>query len=74
MKMKMKDVTAPYPSMAKATVLLFTNISMSYSYSPVKMSPLPLSTVMGFHNAVENKKRLNKVNRRQANSPASMRL
>ena len=73
--MKMKDVTAPYPSMAKATVLLFTNIFISISYSPVEISlPLSFSKVMGLNNAVEKKKRLAKVIRRQANSPASMIL
>ena len=73
--MKMKDVTAPYPSMAKANVLLFSNTSISISYSPVAISRLRLSDsrVMGLNNAVEKKKRLAKVIRRQADNPASMR-
>ena len=59
MKMKMKDVTDPYPIMAKATVLLFTNIFLSISYSPVKISTFPklvsISVDMGLNKAAEKK-------------------
>ena len=54
-KMKMTDVTAPYPIMAKATVLLFINFFSFISYSPLKMSHLPLLTNIGVHKTVENK-------------------
>ena len=59
MKMKMKDVTDPYPIMAKATVLLFINIFLSISYSPVKISTFPklvsISVDMGLNKAAEKK-------------------
>ena len=59
MKMKIKDVTAPYPIMAKATVLLFINIFLSISYSPVKISTFPklvsISVDMGLNKAAEKK-------------------
>ena len=86
MKMKMKDVTAPYPMMAKATVLLLTNMSISNSYSPVRIvlagiaiSPhlsnfSKVSNVISVHSTVEKKKRLPIVIERQASSPEIMSL
>ena len=35
--MKIKDATAPYPRMARATVLFFTNFFVFISYSPLKI-------------------------------------
>ena len=60
-KIKMRDVTAPYPSIAKATDLLFTNIFILISYSPVRMSNVRPnertvdSRFIGVHRAVEKK-------------------
>ena len=86
MKMKIKDVTAPYPRMARATFSLFLNISISYTYRSVEMVFADVvmfphmsflsevSRVIGVNNAVEKKKRLTKVIRRQADSPVSIRF
>ena len=82
----MKDVTAPYPSMPNATLLLFANVSISYSYCPVDiifsqvaihMSHLSFLNSswrlwVGIQNAVEKKNRLPNVIRRQTNGPDSM--
>ena len=80
-KMKMEDETAPKPIMAKATILLFSNISMLYSYSPLEIVlagvaiaphlsfPSSVSQVIFVHKTVEKKKRLLTVMKKQAQSP-----